>query len=55
MQPPDQTTQDLMQEMKLQELKNKTPTELLEFAESLEVENASTMRKQELMFGILKS
>ena len=43
-----------MQEMKLQELKNKTPTELLEFAESLEVENASTMRKQELMFAILK-
>lgn len=43
-----------MQEMKLQELKNKTPTELLEFAESLDVENASTMRKQELMFAILK-
>jgi len=45
---------NLMQEMKLQELKNKTPTELLEFAESLDVENASTMRKQELMFAILK-
>ncbi len=43
-----------MQEMKLQELKNKTPTDLLAFAESLEVENASTMRKQELMFAILK-
>ncbi|OJU03116.1 MAG: transcription termination factor Rho [Rhizobium sp. 63-7] len=40
--------------MKLQELKNKTPTDLLAFAESLEVENASTMRKQELMFAILK-
>jgi transcription termination factor Rho len=43
-----------MQEMKLQELKTKTPTELLSFAESVEVENASTMRKQELMFAILK-
>jgi len=43
-----------MQEMKLQELKNKNPTELLAFAESLEVENASVMRKQELMFAILK-
>ena len=44
-----------MQEMKLQELKNKTPTELLEFAESVEVENASVLRKQELMFAILKN
>lgn len=43
-----------MQEMKLQELKNKTPTDLIAFAESLEVENASVMRKQELMFAILK-
>ncbi|MBX5158127.1 transcription termination factor Rho [Rhizobium sp. NZLR1] len=40
--------------MKLQELKSKSPTDLLAFAESLEVENASTMRKQELMFAILK-
>ncbi|MCG6856526.1 MAG: transcription termination factor Rho [Salaquimonas sp.] len=44
-----------MQQMKLQELKAKTPTELVSFAEGLEVENASTMRKQELMFAILKS
>ncbi len=43
-----------MAEMKLQELKNKTPTDLLAFAESVEVENASVMRKQELMFAILK-
>ena len=43
-----------MREMKLQELKTKTPAELVSFAEELEVENASTMRKQELMFGILK-
>ncbi|MBN4046578.1 Rho termination factor N-terminal domain-containing protein, partial [bacterium AH-315-P15] len=43
-----------MQELKLQELKTKTPTDLLEFAEELEVENASTLRKQDLMFAILK-
>ncbi len=43
-----------MREMKLQELKLKSPTELLSFAEVHEVENASTMRKQELMFAILK-
>ncbi|MAM12384.1 transcription termination factor Rho [Martelella lutilitoris] len=43
-----------MSQMKLQELKSKTPTDLLAFAESLEVEGASTMRKQELMFAILK-
>src|SRR5919205_1192756 len=43
-----------MREMKLQDLKSKTPAELLSFAEEVEVENASTMRKQELMFAILK-
>ncbi|MGY6251307.1 transcription termination factor Rho [Bosea thiooxidans] len=43
-----------MREIKLQELKSKSPTELLSFAEGVEVENASTMRKQELMFAILK-
>ena len=43
-----------MREMKLQDLKAKTPAELVSFAEELEVENASTMRKHELMFGILK-
>ena len=43
-----------MREIKLQDLKVKTPTELLAFSEGLEVENASTMRKQELMFAILK-
>jgi len=49
-----QKSSSSMQEMKLQELKNKTPVELLAFAETLEVENASAMRKQELMFAILK-
>ncbi|MGC9953909.1 MAG: transcription termination factor Rho [Rhizomicrobium sp.] len=40
--------------MKLQELKTKTPTDLLSFAEELEIENASSMRKQDMMFAILK-
>ncbi len=43
-----------IKELKLSDLKAKTPTELLAFAEENEVENASTMRKQELMFAILK-
>ncbi|MFD2647832.1 transcription termination factor Rho [Devosia albogilva] len=43
-----------MQNVKLSELKAKSPAELLVFAEEYEVENASTMRKQELMFAILK-
>ncbi|HEY9213322.1 MAG TPA: transcription termination factor Rho [Ancylobacter sp.] len=43
-----------MGEMKLQDLKSKNPAELLVVAEELEVENASTLRKQELMFAILK-
>ncbi len=41
--------------MKLAELKAKSPADLLAFAESLEIENASTLRKQEMMFAILKS
>ena len=40
--------------MNLQELKDKTPSDLLSFAEELEVENASNMRKQDMMFAILK-
>ena len=43
-----------MREIKLHELKAKSVTELVTFAEELEVENASAMRKQELMFAILK-
>jgi transcription termination factor Rho len=35
-------------------LKAKSPTELLSFAEELQIDNASTLRKQELMFAILK-
>jgi len=40
--------------MQLQELKKKTPPELLAFAEELEIENASVLRKQDMMFAILK-
>ncbi|MBB4304285.1 transcription termination factor Rho [Rhodobium orientis] len=43
-----------MREIKLQELKAKTPTDLAAFGEELEVENVSTMRRQEQMFAILK-
>ncbi|MGY0570608.1 transcription termination factor Rho [Bradyrhizobium sp. RDM12] len=43
-----------MREIKLQDLKSKTPAELVSFAEENGVENASTMRKQELLFAILK-
>ena len=40
--------------MNLQELKNKSPADLLSYAEELEIENASTLRKQDMMFAILK-
>ena len=40
--------------MNLQELKAKTPADLLAFAEELEIENASNLRKQDMMFSILK-
>ena len=48
------TLQDGLQVMKLQELKNKKPADLLSFAEELEIENASSMRKQDMLFAILK-
>ncbi|EGD60179.1 transcription termination factor Rho [Novosphingobium nitrogenifigens DSM 19370] len=40
--------------MHLKELKKKTPAELVAMAEELGVEGASTMRRQDLMFAILK-
>jgi transcription termination factor Rho len=40
--------------MNLKDLKAKTPPDLLAFAEELGVENASTLRKQDMMFAILK-
>ena len=40
--------------MHLQELKAKSPADLLATAEELEIENASLLRKQDMMFAILK-
>jgi transcription termination factor Rho len=40
--------------MHLQELKSKSPADLLKYAEELEIENASTLRKQDILFSILK-
>ncbi len=40
--------------MNLEELKKKTPAELIIQAEKLEIENPSTLRKQEILFAILK-
>ena len=44
-----------LKQIKLKDLKLKTPAELVTLAEELEVENASALRKQELMFAILKN
>jgi transcription termination factor Rho len=41
--------------MSLQELKEKSPADLLALAEKLEIENANSMRKQDMMFAILKT
>ena len=41
--------------MSLQELKDKSPADLLAFAETFEIENANSMRKQDMMFAILKT
>lgn len=49
------TNLDELEQIKLFDLKQKSPAELLSAAEELEVENASVLRKQELMFTILKS
>ncbi len=40
--------------MHLQDLKEKSPADLLSLAEEVGVENASSMRKQDMMFAILK-
>jgi transcription termination factor Rho len=41
--------------MNLQELKTRSPAELLAFAEELGIENCGAMRKQDMMFAVLKS
>lgn len=40
--------------MNLTELKTQSPAELLAFAEELDIENCNSMRKQDMMFSILK-
>ena len=40
--------------MHLEELKKKSPAELITHAEKLSIENPSTLRKQEILFAILK-
>lgn len=40
--------------MNLQDLKSRSPSELLAFAEELAIENCGTMRKQDMMFAVLK-
>ena len=41
--------------MHLEDLKQKTPVQLIAMAEEMEIENVASMRKQELMFAILKA
>ncbi len=41
--------------MNLQELKTRSPAELLAFAEELGIENCASMRKQDMMFAVLKN
>ena len=41
--------------MHLEDLKQKTPVQLIAMAEEMEIENVASMRKQELMFAILKT
>lgn len=41
--------------MSLQELKEKSPAELVQLAEELDIENAASLRKQGMMFAILKA
>ncbi|MGZ5987396.1 MAG: transcription termination factor Rho, partial [Caulobacteraceae bacterium] len=43
-----------LKRMSLQELKDKAPADLLAFAELFEIENVNSMRKQDIMFAILK-
>lgn len=45
---------EIADKISLKDLKNKTAAELLVMAEDLEIENASNMRKQDMMFAILK-
>lgn len=50
---PDTSFDNITQVM-LRDLKAKSPQELLSYAEELEVENASSLRTQDMLFAILK-
>ena len=43
-----------IERLSLSDLKAKSPKDLLAMAEDLDIENASTMRKGEMMFQILR-
>lgn len=45
---------DAIQALSLDDLKKKKPAELIQFAEAFGIENASSMRKQDIFVGILK-
>jgi transcription termination factor Rho len=51
----ESTIAGVIQRISLAELKERSPTDLLAFAESLDIENASAMRKQDMLFAILKA
>jgi len=51
----DENTLEELTSLTLQELKRKTPAEILALAESLEIEGANTLRTQDMLFSILKS
>ncbi|MEL7129899.1 MAG: transcription termination factor Rho, partial [Pseudomonadota bacterium] len=48
------TSTEIKTPVTLRELKGKSPTELVAYAETLEVENAQALRTQDLLFSILK-
>ncbi len=52
---PDVTVENAESVLNLSELKTKTMQDLMELAEQYNLENASSMRKQELIFSLLQS
>ncbi|WP_343683617.1 transcription termination factor Rho [Asticcacaulis sp.] len=51
----DDSENPYQEKLSLQELKDKSPADLLAFAEQIGVENAASMRMQDLMFAVLKT
>lgn len=51
----DESENPNQEKLSLQELKDKSPADLLAFAEQIGVENAASMRMQDLMFAVLKT